>query len=80
MISKALLGCRVKHRTKNEEGIIIGNSANSNGAMFLLILKPDRTLTDFKFSSIIINKEDYKKIIAEEKPEPIHERFEIIDL
>ncbi len=82
MICKALIGCRIKHQDPDEfeEGIIIGSSMNSNGTIFIAIMKDDMTFTDIKLSNAIINKEDYRKIIQQSKPEPIDNRFEIMDI
>lgn len=80
MITKALIGCRAKHKEKGFEGVIVGSTMNSHGRLFFIVLCKDRTFEDMDLTQTIINEDDYKKVVRESIPEPIESRSEILDL
>lgn len=82
MITKALIGCRIKDldKDKNREGIIVGTTMNNHGRLFFIILCKDRTFTDMDLTDVKINEDDYKKVVRASIPEPIESRSEILDL
>jgi hypothetical protein len=84
MISKALMGCRLENKQDGQvEGTVVGFSIDNTGSSYFLVMHSDGTFADASIGSVRINKEDYRKVMAEERPEPfesIESRSDILDL
>ena len=83
-IAKELIGCRVYEQNDMSKKVIgkivIFYTSSSYNIPQLGILTNKGNIVEFRITSITIIEEDLKKIYSAIKPEPIDNRFDILDL
>jgi len=88
MLPKELIGCRVKYKEdlRYEHRGVLGKiinmhiSGSANNYPKLILLTPDKTFKKIDYDHIEIIEEDFNKVYNIIQPNPIDNRFEIMDI